>query len=201
MQAIVKHYSSLTEWDNTFSWGEVKALLTTSLSALLILADSALADIELGVLHLCQYLFTLSLEMHFHMWTLSFFINTQKGQPQSFLIPSVFHSTLLPKLINNFFFPPAISMSFPLLFSSDQLILFEAEGHYPEVISWVLNRWYMSPVWWRNTLFMVGSISISISVLELFSIFSSLLLLISSTLLCSQLPPPFPRYPLIMSNC
>lgn len=78
-------------------------------------------------------------------------------------------------------------MSFPLLFSPDQLILSGEEGCYPEVISWVLNRWYMSPAWWRNTVFPVGCLHLS---LDLFSNSSrSPLLLISSPLLCSQSPP------------
>lgn len=79
-------------------------------------------------------------------------------------------------------------MSSPLLFSPDQLILSEEEGHYPEVISWVLNRWYMSTAWWRNTLFIVDSLSPSLTLSLSSNSSRSPLLLISRPLLCSQSP-------------
>lgn len=91
----------------------------------------------------------------FQVWPLFLFINSQKGHIPDFL-PS--QSTSLPKHICTFSSTPlplpnpCYPFLLPLLFAPDQLIMSGKEGHYPEVISWVLSGWCISPAWWRNTL-------------------------------------------------
>lgn len=86
----------------------------------------------------------------FQVWPLFLFINSQKGHIPDFpnlpLFPSISALSLL-------FRPnPCYLFLLPLLFAPDQLIMSGKEGHYPEVISWVLSGWCISPAWWRSTL-------------------------------------------------
>lgn len=92
----------------------------------------------------------------FQVWPLFLFINSQKGYIPDFRLPSAFPNLpLFPSMSAlSLLFPPSPCYPFllPLLFAPDQLIMSGKEGHYPEVISWVLSGWCISPAWWRNTL-------------------------------------------------
>lgn len=92
----------------------------------------------------------------FQVWPLFLFINSQKGHIPDLRLPSAFPNLpLFPSMSAlSLLFPPNSCYPFllPLLFAPDQLIMSGKEGHYPEVISWVLSGWCISPAWWRNTL-------------------------------------------------
>lgn len=83
--------------------------------------------------------------------------------PLSLIVKKVSTSLSDPHCVSNLplfrstsalFSPSFCASSLLLLFSPDQLIMPEKGGRYPEVISWVLSGWYISPAWWRNTLLM-----------------------------------------------
>lgn len=69
-----------------------------------------------------------------------FSLIVKKVRTSLFRSPLCFQSNSLPKQISTFF-PPShyICIFFLLLFTLDQLIMSEKEGHYPEVISWLLS--------------------------------------------------------------
>lgn len=92
----------------------------------------------------------------FQVWPLSLIV--KKVRSRLFRFPSLFPISLSSEAYRHFFClsPPSLSVSSFPLFSLDQLIMSEKEGHYPEVISWMLSGWCISPAWWRNTLFTEG---------------------------------------------
>lgn len=84
-----------------------------------------------------------------------FSLIVKKVTSQTFYFPSAFlNLPLFPSISALSSSPPthAIRFFFPPLFAPDQLIMSGKEGHHPEVISWVLSGWCISPSWWRNTL-------------------------------------------------
>lgn len=90
------------------------------------------------------------------VWPLSFSLIVKKVTSETFRFPCAFPNLPLFRSISALSFFSLLHRYLlfrpPFLSAPDQLIMSEKEGHYPEVISWVLSGWCISAAWWRNTL-------------------------------------------------